>query len=418
MKIKSNELFPSNYNDEFRAIHDTAHNYTEFVNAGGRGSIKSSFISENIILLILKNPEYNGLIVRKVSNTLRDSVYNQIKWACDKLGVSHLFNFTLAPLQATYTPTGQTIYFRGADDPLKIKSIKTTSGYIALLWFEELAEFNFNDVETIKLSSMRGGSTYFNFYSYNPPSSARSWVNSEFRKPRKDRYFLESNYLTVPPAWLGEAFLFEAEEMKKNNPRAYENIFLGKPTGTGTNIFENIEIRKITDEEINAQEWHYFGLDFGFFPDPLRFVAMAYNINTKILLIYDELSLLKHGNYEASEKLKKHLEEKNIDRNIRIIGDSAEPKSIADFRQFGWNMRGAIKGRGSLEAGFKWLQQLNKIIIDPERAPKSADEFALYEYEIDKKTGEVLSGYPQGQPDHTLAAVRYALEEIWTKRGN
>lgn len=414
--IKSSSLWAKKFNSLIKDI--LAHKYTEYVLPGGRGSTKSSVLSLIYIILLINNPEYNGLIVRKVSNTLRDSVYNQIKWAVEKLGLEHLFNFTLAPLQATYTPTGQTIYFRGADDPLKIKSIKTTNGYIALLWLEELAEFSFNDLETIKLSSMRGGSTYYNFYSYNPPSSARNWVNTEMRKPRADRLIFESSYLDIPPEWLGDAFIFEAEEMKKSNPRAYDNIFLGKPTGSGTNVFENIEIRAIKAEELDALDWHYYGLDFGYFPDPLRFVAMAYDMNNKTLFIYDEMSLLKHGNYEASEKLKKHLEDKNIDFNIRITADSAEPKSVADFRTFGFNCRGAIKGRGSLEAGFKWLQSLRKIIIDPYTAPKSADEFSLYEFDIDKKTGEIMSGYPQGQADHSLAAVRYALEEVWTKRGN
>lgn len=414
--IKSSSLWAKKFNSLIKDI--LAHKYTEYVLPGGRGSTKSSVLSLIYIILLINNPEYNGLIVRKVSNTLRDSVYNQIKWAVEKLGLEHLFNFTLAPLQATYTPTGQTIYFRGADDPLKIKSIKTTNGYIALLWLEELAEFSYNDLETIKLSSMRGGSTYYNFYSYNPPSSARNWVNTEMRKTRADRLIFESSYLDIPPEWLGDAFIFEAEEMKKSNPRAYDNIFLGKPTGSGTNVFENIEIRAIKAEELDALDWHYYGLDFGYFPDPLRFVAMAYDMNNKTLFIYDEMSLLKHGNYEASEKLKKHLEDKNIDFNIRITADSAEPKSVADFRTFGFNCRGAIKGRGSLEAGFKWLQSLRKIIIDPYTAPKSADEFSLYEFDIDKKTGEIMSGYPQGQADHSLAAVRYALEEVWTKRGN
>lgn len=416
MTIKSSNLWAKKFNELIKDI--AAHNHTEYVLPGGRGSTKSSVISLALIITMIQNADYNALIVRKVSNTLRDSVYNQIKWSVEKLGLEQYFNFTLAPLQATYTPTGQTIYFRGADDPLKIKSIKTTSGYIALLWLEELAEFNFNDLETIKLSSMRGGSIFYNFFSYNPPSSARNWVNTEMRKPRADRLIFESSYLDIPPLWLGDAFLFEAEEMKKNNPRAYENIFLGKPTGTGSNVFENVEIRPITAEELNAQEWHYYGLDFGYFPDPLRFVAMAYNMQNKTLFIYDEMSLLKHGNYEAGEKLKKHLEEVGIDFNVRITADSAEPKSVADFRSYGFNCRGAIKGRGSLEAGFKWLQGLTKIIIDPVTAPKSADEFALYEYEIDKKTGDIMSGYPQGQDDHSLAAVRYALEEVWTKRGN
>lgn len=416
MELHTAELIPPNFTEQFKDI--LRHGHTEYINEGGRGSCKSSSLSIFIILLIIQNPSYNALIVRKVTNTLRDSVYSQLKWAVEKLGVSHLFNFTLAPLQAVYLPTGQNIFFRGADDPLKIKSIKATRGYIAITWFEEVAEFSPADIESIKLSTMRGGVNFYNFYSYNPPSSTRSWVNTDLKKPRPDRYILRSDYRTVPRAWLGEAFIYEAEEMKRTNERSYKNIFLGEPTGTGANIFENIELRKITDEEVNGFEWNYYGLDFGFYPDPLRFVAMSYSIKDKILYIYGELSLLKHGNYEASEKLREYLEAHEIPLNIKIIGDSAEPKSIQDFFQYGFNIHGAQKGKGSLEAGFKWLQQLKKIVIDPERAPKSADEFSLYEYERDKKTGEILSGYPQGQPDHTLAAVRYALEEVWKRKGN
>lgn len=415
MNFKSNELFPPNFNAVFKSAIN--HEFTEYTLSGGRGSTKSSFISLLLIILLLQDKDYNALILRKVSNTLRDSVYNQIKWACEKLGIDHLFNFTLAPLQATYKPTGQIIYFRGADDPLKIKSIKTTRGYIALLWFEELAEFNANDINTIKLSSMRGGSTYYNFYSYNPPSSARSWVNKEFRKPRKDRLYHESTYLTVNPAWLGEAFLFEAEEMRKSNPRAYENIFLGKPTGSGSNVFENVEVRKITDEEINGFDWLYFGVDWGYYPDPFRFVACSYSVKTGELFIFNELSLLKHSNAQAYDKLKNFLEDNGLDYNIRIVADSAEKKSIADFREYGLNCRGAIKGPGSRDASFKWLQGLKKIIIDPERCPFAADEFSLFEFDIDKRTGEILEGYSQLQPDHSIDAVRYALEEVWTKRG-
>lgn len=296
MEFKSSDLWAKKFNDLIKDI--LAHKYTEYVLPGGRGSTKSSVLSLIYIILLINNPEYNGLIVRKVSNTLRDSVYNQIKWAVEKLGLEHLFNFTLAPLQATYTPTGQTIYFRGADDPLKIKSIKTTNGYIALLWLEELAEFSFNDLETIKLSSMRGGSTYYNFYSYNPPSSARNWVNAEMRKPRADRLIFESSYLDIPPEWLGDAFIFEAEEMKKNNPRAYDNIFLGKPTGTGSNVFENIEIRKITDEKINQFDWFYYGVDWGYYPDPFRFVGCSYSVKERVLYIFNELSLNKITTYK------------------------------------------------------------------------------------------------------------------------
>ncbi|MCR5606585.1 MAG: PBSX family phage terminase large subunit, partial [Treponema sp.] len=397
--------------DDFRLIMN--HAYTEFTEAGGRGSCKSSFISVCVIVLIIQYTDFNAVVLRKTANTLRDSVFSQLKWACDKLGVSHLFSFSLAPLQAVYKPTGQIIFFRGCDDPLKLKSIKPVEGYIAITWFEELAEFTEKDVMTVKLSTMRGGSTFYVFNSFNPPSSVRNWCNDDIRHDKTNRFVHVSSYLTVPKDWLGEAFLFEANEMKRNNERAYRNIFLGEPTGTGVNIFENVELREITDNEIKSFEWIYYGLDFGYYPDCWLWLALSYDTKNKILYIFDELKLLKHGNWEASEALKKH----HPTMSDRITADSAEPKSIADYRQWGWNMRGAIKGKGSLDTGMKWLQQRTKIVIDSKRCPESADEFTLYEYEIDKKTGEILSGFPQGQADHAIAAARYALEEVWLKRG-
>lgn len=416
MQVKASELWPKNFTPIFQDIMRGGH--VEYTLPGGRGSCKSSFVSELVIILLLGNPELNFLVCRKVSNTLRDSVYTQIKWAIEKLGVSEYFYCTYNPLQITVKATGQSVYFRGADDPLKIKSIKPERGYIGGLWLEEVAEFTPSDLYTIKLSTMRGGSRFYNFYTYNPPASTRAWVNTELARPRSDRLVCESSYLTVPREWLGDAFLYEAEQMKRDNPRAYENIFLGKPTGTGTNVFENVELRTITDEELGGFEWSYYGLDFGYYPDPLRFVCMSYNMAEHTLYIWGELSLLKFGNFDAADRIGRYMDEIGVKRSVRITADSAEPKSVNDFRAFGFNVRGALKGQGSLEAGFKWLQSLKKIVIDPVRAPKSADEFSLYEYERDKRTGEILTGYPQGQPDHTLAAVRYALEEIWRKRGN
>lgn len=415
MNVRASDLFPKSFNNDFRSI--LKHEYTEYVEAGGRGSCKSSAISIWIIILIMQNKDFNALILRKVSNTLRDSVYTQLKWATEKLGVSHLFNFTLTPLQATYIPTGQVIFFRGADDPLKIKSIKAPKGYIAVTWFEETAEFSPTDVETIKLSSMRGGSTFYNFFSYNPPSSTRSWVNTEFRHPRKDRLFHESSYLTVPPEWLGDAFLFEAEQMKQNNERAYKNIFLGEPTGTGTNVFENIELREITEEEIATFETFRCGEDFGFFPDANRTTYMAYDFKDEVLYILYELDLHKLGNWDVSERRKAWFEEHNIDLQERITGDSAEPKTIADNREWGWNMRGCIKGKGSLEMGFKWLQTRKKIVIDPVQCPKTADEFSLLEFPLDKRTGEIMRVFDTSQPDHSIASVRYAMNDIIIQRG-
>ena len=416
MQVKASELFPETFDADFKAVAD--HAFTEYIEAGGRGSCKSSFISIAGVYLIIANPDFNMLVLRKVSNTLRDSVFEQVKWACDRLRVSQLFRFTYSPMQAVYRPTGQKIFFRGADDPLKIKSIKTSTGYIGVLWFEEWPEFTPADFASIKLSTMRGGSKFYTFCSFNPPSSVRSWVNLEMNKRKPERLVHRSTYLDVPPEWLGEAFLHEAEELRAGNERAYRNIFLGEPTGTGRTVFENVVLREITENEIAAFEFFYCGIDWGYYPDPFAFSVSAYDAGSQSLFIFDELYMNKRGNWEAFNELKAHMEAMGMNiATDRITADSAEPKSVADFRSWGGNVRGAVKGIGSREASFKWLQGLRQIVIDPGRCPRIADEFSLYEYELDRRTGEVMSGYPDGQPDHGIDTVRYALEGVWRHRG-
>ena len=422
MTIKSNAIFARVYNSTFR--HITAHKYERYTFTGGRASCKSSFISLVIVILIVMFPNYNALIIRKTANTLRRSVFEQIVWAINKLGLAGRFKIPksqTAALPITYTrKDGRTQYiiFAGSDDPEKLKSIKVAQGYFAILWVEEKTEFKPQELQNIKISALRGGDKYYIFESFNPPSATRQWCNAEARQDDPNRLVIHTTYEDIPCEWLGDAILHDIEQTKKNNPKAYENIYLGIATGTGRNIFENITLREITDDEIGKFDYFYNGVDFGYYPDPFAFVAMSYNEKEARLYIFDELYLLKHGNFEAYNALKKHMEAQGQDiGRDRITADSAEPKSIADFRNFGAYLRGAIKGRGSLEAGFKWLQSLHEIVIDPARAPHAADEFTLYEYEIDKRTGEIMTGYPQGQPDHALAAVRYALEEVWRHGG-
>lgn len=431
MKVKSTELFATVYNNIFRSI--MKHEFTEYTFPGGRCSIKSSFISICIVLLIRMNPNLNAVVIRRYKTSLRNSVFEQIVWAIKILHCEHLFKIpesTREAMPIVCKKTGQKILFVGLDDPNKSKSLKTAIGYYGIMWVEEKTECSFEDIASMKSSVKRGGDKYYIFESYNPPSSPRHWCNTDILQNKKGRTVLFTNYLDIikeHPEWLAGQ-IDEIEYMKKYNFRAYENIYLGKPTGTGRNIFENIELRPITNEEINSFDFHYYGMDFGFYPDPLLYTQFSYNAKTKTLYIYDELKLLKHGNYEASEKLKEHLKnfyisigfsERDIPNfmNDRIVGDSAEPKSISDFRTYGWNMRGAIKGKGSLEAGMKWLQTRTKIVIDPVRCPESADEFSMFEYDIDRKTGEIMSGFPDGQPDHSIASIRYATEEIWKRGG-
>lgn len=422
MRIKSNTIFAKKYNKLFRWI--MKHEYTEYTLTGGRGSCKSSFISLCIIILVVMFPQFNALIIRKNANTLRTSVYEQIVWAIEKLGLRGRFKIPKSETSALpivynrKNGTKQYIIFRGCDNPEKIKSIKIASGYFGIIWFEEKTEFTPAEIQNVKVSAMRGGSKFYVFESYNPPSAKRHWCNTDARTPKKDRVVSHTTYLDIPPEWLGEAILNEIEHTKNTNERAYKNIFLGEATGTGLNIFENIELREITDEEIAAFDFFYSGIDWGYYPDPFAFSTSSYNAAKQTLYIFDELYLNKRGNYEAFKDLAEHMESHGMSiATDRITADSAEPKSVADFRSWGGNVRGAIKGIGSRDASFKWLQGLRRIVIDPARCPRIADEFTLYEHEIDKRTGEVMSGYPDGQPDHGIDTIRYALEEVWRHAG-
>nr|DAT03016.1 MAG TPA: terminase large subunit [Caudoviricetes sp.] len=388
------------------------HAHSEYIFPGGRGSTKSSFCGLNVVDLIMKNEDVHACVLRQVADTLRSSVYQQILWAISALGLDSEFNCTVSPLEITRIKTGQKIYFRGADDPNKIKSIKTAFGYIGIVWFEELDQFAGEEaVRKIEQSVIRGGDIAYKFKSFNPPKSAQNWANKYIKIPREDRLVVESTYLTVPSKWLGKPFLDDAEFLKETNPIAYENEYMGVANGTGGNIFDNVEIRKITDEEIEHFDYIFNGVDWGWYPDLYAFVRVQYVPAQHTLFIWQEYTCNKTKNIDTAKK----LIELGITANDLITCDSSENKSVEDYRAYGLLARGAEKGPNSREYSYKWLQSLNKIVIDNERCPGAAKEFLDAEYDRDKE-GNVISGYPDGN-DHMIDAVRYATERIWRKRG-
>ena len=389
--------------------HDVfQHGHTHYDLSGGRGSLKSSAVSLMIPLLLVSHPGTHAAVFRKVGNTIRDSVFSQYCWAIDMLGMSELWASRTSPPELIYKPTKQRILFRGADDPMKLKSIKAPFGYIAFTHFEEKDQFSGRkEIRNILQSTMRGGALYWNFESFNPPMSRDNWANIDSQEIRADRLCHKSTYLQAPPEWLGEQFLNEAEYVKQTNEREYRHEYLGEAVGSGSEVFENLDIREITDEEIEHFDRIRNGLDWGYFPDPFAFNRMQYDAARRILYIFDELTAHKQGNKETAERLLA----KGLTREDRIIADSAEPKSIADYNKFGLSCVGAQKGAGSVEYSMKWLQQLNSIVIDPRRCPDTAREFSKYEYEK-TKDGEIISGYPD-RDNHHIDAVRYGAESIY-----
>lgn len=408
-QVKLTDLIAPSFYDLHWDIKE--HKHTHYKLYGGRGSTKSSFISGEIIKGMMEDPEANAIAMRKVGRFLEESVFEQLLWAIEKLGVSDLWKVRYSPLGLTYKPFGNRIIFRGADDPQKIKSVKLKKGYFKYIWFEERAEFDGPEEErTILQSLMRGGTDYIVFYSWNPPKSINNWCNQDVMDEREDTCCHHSDYRAVPPEWLGEQFFIEAEHLQRTKPKAYEHEYLGIATGTGGQVFENITVRKITDEEIARFDRIKQGLDFGYGADPLAYLKMHYDKTRKRLFLFGEIYAVKMGNTKLARELKKFNP-----LNRMITADSEEPRAIAALQELGIRITGAKKGPGSVDFGMEFLaDEIEEIIIDPERCPNAKREFTGYELEQDKN-GNFKGSYPD-KDNHTIDAARYGLEDVMSSR--
>lgn len=407
------DLIAENYDEVLEDILD--HKHSQYIFKGGRGSLKSSFIGFAIPLIMLQpgNENIHAVIFRKTAKTLRDSVYAQMLFAIDKLGLTDEFECRVSPMKIVRKQTGQTILFRGLDDAGKIKSIKLPFGYIGITWFEEADTFSgMREIRNVLQSCRRGGDTHWSFMSFNPPETRANFMNEEVLIPQPDRYVHSSTYLTVPVEWLGKQFIDDAEQLKEVNPKAYAHEYLGEVTGTGGEVFDNLRIEEIPDDVVARFDNIYMGLDWGWYPDPYQWVKIHYDPARLTLYIFDSYRTTKKSNRETWEILKT---EKGVTEADLITADSAEPKSVSDYREYGALCRGAIKGPDSVRYGIKWLQSLKAIVIDPVRCPDVAQEFEHYEYEKDAD-GNVVSGYPDFN-NHSIDATRYAMERVYKRKG-
>lgn len=379
--------------------------HVEYVFKGGRGSTKSTFVSLKIIELLLRNPQLHVVCLRQVGNTLRDSVYAQVRWAILTLNMENDFKFTTSPLEITRVATGQKIYFRGGDDPAKLKSIKVPFGYIGMVWFEELDSFRGDAVvRNAEQSIIRGGDRAFIFKSFNPPRTSANWANRYVQMPKESRLTHHSDYHDVPPEWLGKVFLDEAEHLRQVDPATYEHEYMGAVNGTGGQVFDQLELKQIPDAQLKTFDRIYQGVDWGWYPDPYAFVRAHYDHAHETIYILEEHYVNKASNDETANWIKSNHYE-----NDRIYCDSAEPKSVVDYIARGVKAEACYKRAGWVEYGMKWLQR-RKIVIDPRRTPNAAREFRDYEYEKDRD-GLIVSGYPD-ENNHIIDALRYALQPL------
>ena len=393
--------------------------YHNYVAEGivNHNSTKSTFITLAILIGLDMYPNAHAVVYRKVASTLQGSVFNAFQKTINELlpgtEISRKWKFIKSPLMMRNVDTGQTIIFKGLDDPLKSKSISPPFGYYRFLFMEELAEYDgMAEVRSVRQSVLRGKGPFQSFYAYNPPETASEWVNYDLKKQLAvdpTLHLYHSTYRTVPIKWLGEDFFREAYFVSKVNERAYRHEYLGEITGTGGTIFPNVTLRKITDEEIDGFASLRWGADFGA-TDPNVLLGLNYESALKRILIFTE----SYGSMMLLDEIEADWRSKYFGHEY-IYADSACKQMIMELQNRGFNMMGAVKGADSILHGISWLRNLWEIVIDPERCPNAAREFTHYEF-LRLPDGSFSNKFPEVN-NHTIDACRYSCEDLSSGAG-
>lgn len=396
-----------------RMIAERSH--ADYWAMGGRGSAKSSWASFEVVNHIERNPQEHALVLMKYKVSIREAVYAQIVWAITMLGLADEYEMPDSTFRIRKKSTGQLILFRGCDNPKKIKSVKVPFGHIGIAWYEEADMFRgMAEIRTVNQSITRGGPGCVRIYTFNPPRSLRSWANVEMQK-REDAGLpvFRSSYLNVPREWLGDQFIADAEELRQTDERTYNHEYLGQTVGDGTEVFDDVEFREITDEEIAAFDNPRWGQDFGWYPDPWAVTASEWRPASNTILTFKELGGNKITPDEQARQIIAALtyrdgpepDRKPVYHHIPVLSDDADPTTIAQQRDAGVNTRAA--GKGNMRAAsYRFLQSCHWV-IDPKRCPHLAQEVREMQHEINRD-GEVLNTIPDGN-DHWVDASRYAF---------
>lgn len=371
---------------------------------GSRASKKSKTSALWYIYHMMKYPDANTLVVRKTFRTLKDSCFTELKWAVHRLGVDHLWKFTESPLEAVYLPTGQKIYFRGLDDPLKVTSITVDIGVLCWMWIEEAYEIMTEADFDMLDESIRGecpeGLWKQVTITFNPWNE-RHWLKKRFFDVKDDPDILAitTNYLINE--WLDKADKAVFERMKKHNPRRYAVAGLGGWGIVDGLVYENWKEESFTLEQIRHCKTRC-GMDFGYTNDPTAVPIMFLDVENKKLYVWDEL--YKKG--LSNKKIKDELTEMGYSKE-RFTADSAEPKSIDELSSLGLRIKGAKKGKDSINNGIQWIQEL-EIIVHP-RCVNFLTEISNYTWDKDKFNNKLNK--PIDDFNHLMDAMRYGLED-------
>lgn len=392
----------------------------DFWTYGGRASGKSSCISLEIVYGMLRHPDRSALVMVKTAKDIREGVYEQMLWAIRMLGAEGEFECTVSPIRIRRRSTGQVVTFRGGDNTAKTKALKAPgSTYYAYLWLEETDQFaGMAEIRRVYQSATRGapaGSPFFRFHSFNPPRTRDSWANRKIEELKRAGVpVYRANYTDMPEGWLPAQLIEDAEALKEADPEAYRHEYLGEPVGYGNEVFPRAEVRPVTDGDLEHATMLLHGVDWGFARDPFCWVRVAYDARKRALFVLDSISGVGLTNPEAAELVRARMAEPADQARPEPFADvwcdSAEPKSVEDFRQLGIRARGVPKtGALGVRSGVRWLQSRSAIVIDP-RASLAAEEFPSYGYVL-TADGEPTGLLPDAD-NHAIDAVRYAVATL------
>lgn len=380
---------------------------------GSRASKKSKTMALWLISSMMKYPEANALVIRKVFRTLQDSCFADLQWAANRLGVEDSWDFKLSPLEITYKPTGQKILFRGLDEPLKIASVSVPKGCLCWCWIEEAYEITSEaDFDMID-ESLRGEVPDGLFKQITltlNPWNEKHWIKKRFfDDPDEETLALTTNYLCNE--WLDKKDKSVFERMRLRNPRRYQVAGLGAWGVVDGLVYENwreeaFTLRDIQDKHTDLAS--AFGLDFGYTNDPTAGFVGFISQDSRIIYVYDELYKNGLSNRNIYERLTKQGYGKD-----RWTGDSAEPKSIDELKGYGLRIRGAKKGKDSIRNGIQFIQDY-ELVIHP-RCVNFLTEIANYTWDKDR-FGNKLN-VPIDDFNHLMDAMRYGVEKYISKNG-
>lgn len=380
---------------------------------GSRASKKSKTTALWYIVNMMKYPDANLLVIRKVFRTLKDSCFTELKWAINRLGVQEHWEIRESPLEMTFTNRDgkqQKIFFRGLDDPLKVTSITVEHGYLCWAWIEEAYELGNEDDFNMLDESIRGAippeTKLFKqiTLTFNPWNE-HHWIKKRFfDAPDAQTLAMTTNYLCNE--WLDDADRVVFETMKQNNPRRYRVAGLGDWGIVDGVVYENWEEKAFSVQEITrlAGVHSVFGLDFGYTNDPSALFCGLIDQGSKTLWVFDELYQRGMSNELIAEEISKAGYAKE-----RIRADCAEPKSIDRLYTLGLShIQKSRKGKDSINAGIDFIQDYH--IIVHSKCVNFITEISNYTWDTDTKTGKKLNK-PIDDFNHLMDAMRYALED-------